>query len=288
MIHRDTRRILCLMALLSLVTSLGFNRLAGGSRQGAMLKAMTANMGGTREMRLSGELSDERLMEVLRGQVRPDLLILQECDEKRAELLARILDLPFVVHAKELGGKASLALVSKYPFRSPRFLDFQSGKGGHGALAAYAEIHGQRLLVASVHLDRIHDILDRGRMPEISLRKGVRAIGRELLRENLRSRQAAVLMEWLDVKSREPVLIGGDFNTLPLSRAYRVMGRYLEDAFWPSLDFFAPTYRALAWPVQPRIDYLFHSPDMACVERGVIQESPGDHYPVWGRLIMVN
>jgi len=54
-----------------------------------------------------------------------------------------------------------------------------------------------------------------------------------------------------------------------------------DDVLWPSFDFFKATYEKIAWPIKPRIDYIFHSPVIRCIDAEVIQKSHGDHYPVW-------
>ena len=84
------------------------------------------------------------------------------------------------------------------------------------------------------------------------------------------------------IESREfqHVIIGGDFNTVPFSKAIRKMGKIYDDALWPSVDYLTGSYNKLSLPIKPRIDYIFHSPDLKRITASVIKESAGDHYPV--------
>ena len=58
------------------------------------------------------------------------------------------------------------------------------------------------------------------------------------------------------------------------------MGEIFDDALWPSLSYLTGSYNKLSLPIKPRIDFIFHSPEIQCQEASVIKESAGDHYPV--------
>ena len=116
--------------------------------------------------------------------------------------IAERLGLPYALHSKDLGEKAWLAIISRNQLIQNAFVSFNNGKRGHGFLASELSIDGRRILVISVHLDRISQVYNREKMPEIPL----------------------------------------------------------------------------------RIDYIFHSSEIDCVDAGVIKKSPGDHYPVWGKF----
>ena len=77
-----------------------------------------------------------------------------------------------------------------------------------------------------------------------------------------------------------PVIIGGDFNTVPGSRTIRQMTDHFKDALWPTLSYFIGTYHKVSFPVNPRIDYIFVSDGVAVLDAQVIKKSAGDHYPV--------
>ena len=64
----------------------------------------------------------------------------------------------------------------------------------------------------------------------------------------------------------------GDFNTVPFSTAIRAMGRLYDDALRFTADYFTGTYTMVAFPVKPRIDYLFHSAGIEVLAASVLRE----------------
>ena len=59
------------------------------------------------------------------------------------------------------------------------------------------------------------------------------------------------------VKETADVILGGDFNTFPGSRAIRVMDRHFQDALWPGLDYLTGTYFKIDFPLRPRYRLYF-------------------------------
>ena len=78
----------------------------------------------------------------------------------------------------------------------------------------------------------------------------------------------------------EKVIVGGDLNTFPFFKAVRKMTDVYGDCFWPTWDYFSSNYPKLTFPIKPRIDHIFNSLDIKCVNAGVIKGTTGDHYPV--------
>ena len=102
----------------------------------------------------------------------------------------------------------------------------------------------------------------------------------EFWSDSTRKQSVQEFMEWLESRRCESVIVGGDFNTVPLSRAIRAMGAHFSDVLWPSLHYWSGTYKRLSFPIMPRIDYLFYSKGVECVSSAIGSISPGDHYPV--------
>jgi endonuclease/exonuclease/phosphatase (EEP) superfamily protein YafD len=88
------------------------------------------------------------------------------------------------------------------------------------------------------------------------------------------------LLRWLHSERVKKMIVAGDFNTFPYSKAVRRMNKALDDSLWQSLDYLSATYPKIAFPIKPRIDYIFHSSGLACQSARVIKDSAGDHYPV--------
>ncbi len=115
---------------------------------------------------------------------------------------------------------------------------------------------------------------------EITWGDALKLLTREISKETVRSRSVVELLEWIGSRKTESVIIGGDFNTVIYSTAIRRMSAVFEDALWGFGDYFTGSYAKSTLPVDPRLDFLFHSPDMQCREASVIRKSAGDHYPV--------
>ncbi len=96
----------------------------------------------------------------------------------------------------------------------------------------------------------------------------------------MRSRSVEELLTWVATHPHQDVIIGGDFNTVPLSKSIRAMGKVFKNTLGASSDYFTGTYMKSSLPIEPRIDYIFHSQDINCGDSSVIRDSAGDHYPV--------
>ena len=96
----------------------------------------------------------------------------------------------------------------------------------------------------------------------------------------MRSRSVDELLAWVSTRPHKDVIIGGDFNTVPFSKSIRAMGKVYKDAMQSSTDYLTGTYKKSSLPVEPRIDFIFHSGNIRCREASVARDSAGDHYPV--------
>ena len=142
------------------------------------------------------------------------------------------------------------------------------------------EFEGRRFLVCSVHVKRIGSlVINRGSV-DLSWKTALNLLITELTCETPRTRAVGELFGWIDSCRPDSAIIGGDFNTVPFSTAIRKMGNKYDDALWPSINYLTGSYNKLSLPVSPRIDYIFHSPNIKCTSARVIKKSAGDHYPV--------
>ncbi len=103
---------------------------------------------------------------------------------------------------------------------------------------------------------------------------------RELFNDTVRSQSVDELLEWLSKFNTSYTIVGGDFNTFPLSKPIRKMTETLNDALWPSMNYFASTYNELDFFIKPRIDFVLYSKGITRLDAGIIKKGPSDHYPV--------
>lgn len=214
----------------------------------------------------------------------PDVLLLQEVrGEQMAVSLALALGFMYHLYRNDAarGHDYGVAILSRYPLRDGRSLNFKSSGAGRGVLGATVVVGGREVRVCTVHLDRIDPIEEDREGACVSWGKALSLLAHETMDETVRSRCVKELVAWA---GWERVIIGGDFNTVFCSRAVREMETAFEDALAGTSDYVTGTYIKSGLPVAPRLDYVFYSRDLRCLKARVVRESAGDHYPVWARL----
>lgn len=179
-----------------------------------------------------------------------------------------------------IGVDGGLAVLSCHPVRLLRIFHFR----GYAAMAVKAEIGNEPHLLLSVHLKRINSIRIKKRKIDLPWRKALSLLWDEVTKDTDRTQAIEELIAWIKVQPYTHVIVAGDFNTIPFSKSIRTLNRDLNDALWPSLAYFRGTYNQAPLPIRPRIDFIFHSPNLKCTDAGIIRESAGDHYPVWAEF----
>jgi endonuclease/exonuclease/phosphatase family metal-dependent hydrolase len=241
------------------------------------LEVMTYNIGD-----LNGHqplLKD--VAEVIKSHGVPDLLMVQEiAGKKAASRLSRMLGLAHFTYSNYKGKKHGLAILSRIPITEPQTFYFKTSNKGYGVLTGDVLVYGHNVSMYSVHLDRIDPIKIKAQKIEIDWETALHFLKTELFKETVRSRSVDELIAWLNKSKSNNIIIGGDFNTVPFSKAIRKMNQAFDDALWPSWNYLTSSYQKFPLPIAPRIDFLFHSPDIKCSNATIIKEGPGDHYPV--------
>jgi endonuclease/exonuclease/phosphatase (EEP) superfamily protein YafD len=261
--------LLTWIILLSLCPSTGIT--AGNNP----LIVLTNNMG-----TIDGGLPKiEKLYAFLAKEGTPDIVLLQEVpSEKDALGIAAKLGLPFMAFSTyKPNGSDGVAILTRYPLSVPKILR----QHGYASVSTTMDYMGTPILLCSVHLVRIKPLPVEDEKAVVSWSEFGRIIYSEVFQDNKRSRDVDNLLPWLEAEGVKTCIIGGDFNTFPFSKAVRKMTATYDDCFWPTQDYLTTSYPKVNFPLKPRIDHIFHSPDLKCVSAGVIKETAGDHYPVW-------
>jgi endonuclease/exonuclease/phosphatase family metal-dependent hydrolase len=222
---------------------------------------------------LDSRTSPERIAEVI-AQASPDIVALQEIDVRRArtghvdqaDMIARALDMRFhfstVLRTEDEEGYGDV-IMTALPMQLVRAARLPGrpripGVERRGALWVRVEVDGMPLQVITTHL-------------------GLTA------RERRIQVDALLAEEWLGHPDcTEPLVLLGDFNAVPRSRAYRRLALHLRDAQAIAAGRTRPTFPSRL-PVLP-LDHLFVSPSLRVSEAAVIN-SPlarvaSDHLPV--------
>ncbi len=247
-------------------------------------RVMTANIGHCSHF---PKPSIEDWVEVLNIDPKPNILLLQDVQNQQSvDRLAKELGYRYWVTDAGYRSKGiDLAILSRWKLKDSEYLSFKASRTGKGFLWAEIEVQDKEFLVCTVHLDRVRHV-PRRKDKELDFPwKGLfNDLYQEIFTQTVRSKSAKELIIWLKENREVPVIIGGDFNTIPLSRTIWKMCRAYEDVLWPSWDFFRGTYRLIDLPLKPRIDYIFYSEGMDCLEARIVRRSAGDHFPVVAEL----
>ena len=215
----------------------------------------------------------------------PGLVLLQEVPDE-AFLLRVGEDLGLRYHAfgaYNVSGKGyGLGILSRGALVNPEIHLLKPC--GHAVLTAQTVVGERRLVVCSVHLQRVRAAAQKKDGFELSWGNAFGILKNELMSETPRSIAVEEILNLPVLNGSDEVIIGGDFNTVPFSTAVRRMERSFDDALWPTVDYFTGTYTKVNFPVAPRIDYIFCSGGVKARSAGVIRQSAGDHYPVWGKF----
>jgi len=245
------------------------------------LTVMTYNVGTLHGTKLAfGEI-----VKVIEERGTPDLLLLQEIpNEEMVEGIARSLGLGYHVYAgyRAQGKGYGLAIISSRPLVNVEMHYLKPY--GHAALIAEMKQDEERVLVCSVHLERVRYLKKNKDGFQMSWKEALSLLRDEMTGETPRSGAVEELMALLNAHCSERVIVGGDFNTVPFSTAIRKMGKQYEDALWLRMDFLTASYKKVSFPIKPRIDYIFYSGEMRCRSASVIKQGGGDHYPVRAEL----
>ena len=280
--HRNRRLSACISVLLFFGCFLFLSCHQGNGAISNGLTVITYNMG-----TITGRLPEiNHVIKLLSDQHTADVIFLQEVpSEQIAKQIGGRLGLPFNTFSNYgSGGKHGLAILARYPLSAHNILR----QDGYASLSARMKFMGERLMLCSVHLARIESLFVKNEEAVISWMEFVRILCSEVFTNNTRAREVGHLIPWMNTEDRKWTIASGDFNTFPFSMAIRKMNSVYDDCLWPSMDYLTTSYPKIAFPIKPRIDYIFHSPHLRCSSAGVIKDTAGDHYPVWAKIEMGN
>jgi len=145
--------------------------------------------------------------------------------------------------------------------------------------------------VYSVHLEsnrisgEAEDVISTGNINEETTRKKVRNMFVKYKRSTVRrSEQASIIADHV-ASSPHPVILCGDLNDTPLSRAYRLVSRGLQDGFKEVGKGIGTTYAGGIPGL--RIDYIFADSNFEILQHKILKDRVvSDHYPIFSSLII--
>lgn len=241
----------------------------GASSDPTTLRVMTYNI--HHGEGIDGTVDIKRIAKLIRD-ARADIVALQEVDRgvertKKIDIMTMLADLTGLTYAfgKNIdyqGGDYGNGILTRFPIVEERNAHYTMIREGEqrGLLQLVLDVHGQEIVVMNTHIDYRPDDTER-----------VLHIGE--------------LREAAQRYSPRPVVVCGDFNDLPTSRAISMMKEDFIDTWEESGEGSGFTYPT-ATP-EKRIDYIFISKPatgspivLRPVSANVLQSEASDHLPL--------
>ncbi|MFN8134538.1 MAG: endonuclease/exonuclease/phosphatase family protein [Bacteroidales bacterium] len=197
-----------------------------------------------------------------------------------------------LINKDNVGLPYGLAIFSKYPIVGTKKLVFPNSKVNF-CQSCDVKIGKDTIRVLNLHLESIKfGKEDYNFVSEITttpsnndkFKKGSWAILSKMKFAYIkRASQIEKVAEYIKT-SPYPVIFCGDFNDTPVSYSYRQINNELDDAFVNAGLGLGQTHTNMI-PLL-RIDYIFHSKRMKCIEYKTIEKDYSDHFPVYARFSM--
>jgi endonuclease/exonuclease/phosphatase family metal-dependent hydrolase len=164
-----------------------------------------------------------------------------------------------------LAGNASWgnAIVSKFPLYDAASIP--NPGGGSFGVWAYAVVDNRKFMLACVHLSATWNAKP-AHLIESS---------------NNRFKELTHLRDAWTLGGSPPIVIGGDFNQLPMGNNYELMTREWSDALKELKHDDATFHDGL---LQTRIDYFLTSKQFIPRDGAVVRTNVSDHSPIWIEL----
>jgi len=210
----------------------------------------------------------------------PDIVFIQETKSiKRLKKIAAALDYYFLPNTSNKK-YTDASILSRFPITLKEMLTLKGWNKNTHAILGEIKIKDKPILVISVHLKNIILKKDKNRHITTNILKLLEVLLRETFLENYRSIGVEQLVKNISKYNYENIIIGGDFNSVPFSKAIRKMRTYFKDCSWLNKSFFQSSVKAkfLFFPI--KVDYIFVSNNLECSGTKILQESPSDHFPI--------
>ncbi|MFZ9746576.1 MAG: endonuclease/exonuclease/phosphatase family protein [Opitutaceae bacterium] len=217
---------------------------------------------------LDGRLDLARIAALITAQ-RADLVALQEVERgtqrtQRRDLpaeLARLTGLAvrFARNLPYQGGEYGTAILSRFPLvRVAHTPLTMIGPGEQrGAQQAWVDVQGTEVLFLNTHLDHRRDPAER-------------------------ERSVGEIRALVTAAGSLPVIVAGDFNAVPDSRAIATMREFLTDAW--TVAGRGPGFTIPVRQPTRRIDYIWVSRHFTPVRMEVLTSEASDHLPIVAEL----
>ncbi|PRB83099.1 endonuclease/exonuclease/phosphatase family protein [Chryseobacterium culicis] len=200
-----------------------------------------------------------------------DVLLLQEDSGRKYQ---------FEGYQKTTPGKG-LMLLTKHKIIKQQIIDPQDDNVRVPGLQVDIEIHGRiyRFIDVYLHPFRFEKDMVKLNTNTDTNEKKIKDVVKRLIPTFKKHQEQVDLIREVIKNSPYPVILAGDFNSVPNSYEYYHLSEGLEDAFLTAGRGSATSFHDYKFPI--RIDYVFSSKSLKAISYQVDRSvSISDHYPV--------
>lgn len=226
--------------------------------------------------------------------IKADILCFQEfgINEKFdiASICATLSEWPYFYIPISPEGKPllQLAVFSRYPIKEDHLITYPDSK--NCSLWCDIEINGRIIRIFNNHLQTTEVTQNKRKLEKELYKDNTRKVEHAAMKlanglhENFQKRALqADIVHQLISESPHPVLVCGDFNSLPSSYVYQtIKGGKLQDGFQTAGHGYMYTFHYFKHLL--RIDYIFHSPELKTTDYFSPNLEYSDHNPVVMRV----
>jgi endonuclease/exonuclease/phosphatase family metal-dependent hydrolase len=197
--------------------------------------------------------------------IKPDFVLLQELDGDDLRDMSKQLgmDYQFYYPSENLDGEHATwgnAVIAKHPLYDARAIP--NPGGGSFGVWAWTVIDNKKFMIACVHLSATWNANPK-HIAESS---------------NNRYKEITNLKKAWEARNKPPIIVGGDFNQLPIGNNYTAMTADFTDALKQLKQDDATFVDGV---LRTRIDYLLISPEWSATDGAVVISDASDHRPIW-------
>jgi endonuclease/exonuclease/phosphatase family metal-dependent hydrolase len=190
----------------------------------------------------------------------PDIVFLQEVPTELPDETARQLGMNHAFRKHVNYPSEGVAIYSRWPLRNVAPVVDKNGRTC--ALFADVEVDGRSFTLVSVHLEATTK----------------RTVGNLLWSDRVRGEEIALIRKTWSDRGSHPIVIGGDFNQIPVGGNYSAMTSDLKDALnWIG----KPSPTLGEGNVRLRVDYFLCSKEWQPLDGGVVVSDASDHDMIW-------
>lgn len=217
----------------------------------------------------------------------PDIICFQELSARRLDISSLLPEWPYFANMQGEQtdqGMSDCVVFSKYPLSKEPTIVLDNTTGGALPVDIYIEKDTLRLFNCHLQTTDFNNVNNSRSLTEVlstddneqAIRVTARALNNNF---GARSHQADTLATEIAL-SPHPVVVVGDFNSVPLSYTYRTVKSSLGgDAFRSAGDGYGYTYRPMRALL--RIDYvLYDDENYSCIQYNSPDMQLSDHNPV--------